>query len=50
MKKDESFAYIYAADETKVDEAVKRLCGAYEISSVNTAEYKLTTPVVREFI
>ncbi|MBR4514829.1 MAG: thymidine phosphorylase [Lachnospiraceae bacterium] len=50
VKKGEPFAYIYAADESKVDEAVKRLSGAYEISAVNTAEHKLTTPVVKEYI
>ena len=50
VKKGEPFAFIYAADESKVDEAVKRLSGAYEISAVNTAEHKLTTPVVMEYI
>ena len=52
VKKDELFAYIYAAkDDSKViDEAVRRLEGAYDISAENTAERRLTTPVVMEYI
>ena len=52
VKKDEPFAYIYAAkDDSKViDEAVRRLEGAYDISAENTAEHRLTTPVVMEYI
>ena len=52
VKKDQPFAYIYAASDKPevIDEAVRRLTGAYEISGVNTAEKRLTTPVVMEYI